>query len=105
YGRQPRQQPDGETEGREYLSHHENHAKDRGPPLRIERHDKINGEKGDAAGIKHNTKAAQVLDADKLRRSGHSSFFLFRPGIQAPSQKSPNGKEDQGANNSKRMIQ
>ena len=55
---QPGQQKDGESKCAKTLAHHEQHAKNRGPPLRRQRHDPIYRSKGNGESIENNACAA-----------------------------------------------
>ena len=55
--------------------------------------------------VKHNSETAQVLDEDKLRRSGSPCFFADRPALKQHVKNSPAKEIEHSANREKRNIQ
>ncbi len=64
----------------------------------------INGGKRDGKGVKDYSKAAEVLDEDKLRRSGSSSLFTDRPAVKEIVKSRPASKVQYSADEEKRSF-
>ena len=95
---------DDESERGEHLQDHENHAVDGGEPMRLERHEPIDGKESHRQAVKDQSRSAHGFETNGETRVG-GAVLSVRPMGQSAGDAQPHQEIDDVADQEKRQVQ